>query len=81
MKKIAVAIVLVVCALGLGCATKYPTAPLRMTDVTVQMDKSQVRAVLGAPYGVVGSKRFENGVVEIWEYRGNLGVPQIQIYV
>ncbi len=33
------------------------------------MTKQEVRHKLGEPYNGIGSKRFQYGIVEVWEYR------------
>lgn len=49
--------------------------------LTIGDDKAKVEKILGAPVNVIGSKRFEYGVVEVWSYeqwRATVGVDSIE---
>jgi hypothetical protein len=45
----------------------YRDIPLH--TISVGMSKSEVRSALGNPYNVIGSKKYKEGIVEVWEYR------------
>lgn len=44
----------------------YNKIPLHL--ITIGDDKNKVESTLGAPINVIGSKKFENGIVEVWSY-------------
>lgn len=43
--------------------------PVPFHRISIGYDKTQVEAALGPPPLVVGAKRFEDGIVEVWEYQ------------
>jgi len=45
----------------------YRDIPLHM--VSVGMSKNAVFEKIGKPYNVIGSKKYKEGIVEVWEYR------------
>ena len=56
-----------------GCAyhqfdkSLYREIPLH--TISIGMTKDQVNERLGKPYNVIGSKKYKEGTVEVWEYR------------
>jgi hypothetical protein len=45
----------------------YRDIPLH--TISVGMSKSEVHSALGKPYNVIGSKKYKEGTVEVWDYR------------
>ena len=56
-----------------GCTYKqydekhYRNIPLHR--ISVQMNKEIVLKKLGEPYNTIGSKKYSEGIIEVWEYR------------
>lgn len=69
-------IALIVTALVSGCTfihqdfdkygKNYEKIPLHL--LTIGDTKEKVQETLGEPINVIGSKKFENGFVEVWSY-------------
>jgi len=45
----------------------YREIPLHA--ISVNMSKDTVLQKMGKPYNVIGSKKYKEGIVEVWEYR------------
>lgn len=46
-----------------------PSGKIRLEDLTIGMSKEQVKFQLHrGPDNVIGSKRYSNGVIEVWQY-------------
>jgi len=45
----------------------YREIPLH--TISVGMNKDNVLEKMGKPYNVIGSKKYKEGTVEVWEYR------------
>ena len=43
--------------------------PIRLQNIHLGMSQDEVVQKLGKPFNVIGSRKFEKGEVEIWEYR------------
>ncbi len=80
MFKKMVILLTVLILLTIGCAgcpgysawcrsSGYPIEQLRLYNIEIGMAKGKVIENLGEPYNVIGSKTFESGIVEVWEYR------------
>ena len=67
-------VVVVFVFLTIGCGGFYrscgrPIDDIKLYKLEIGMSKEKVIENLGDPYNVIGSKRFDEGVVEVWEYR------------
>jgi hypothetical protein len=49
---------------------RYQFQHVQLNKLQLGMTKTEVEQTLEMPpYNVIGSKRFPNGIVEVWEYR------------
>jgi len=68
-KRMATVICLVVGGLLFTSCPSRPTRSIALYKLTLGMTKLEVLDELGDPFAVIGSKAFEEGTIEVWEYR------------
>ena len=74
MRQIGVAITIALaslsCQVMLGDFDKYGKnyAPIALHRLSIGDPKGQVEESLGSPVNVIGSKRYPDGIVEVWSY-------------
>ena len=85
MSKVRMLLIIAYVLMTMGCMAsvdppQYPMVKVDLSPLQIGMSKQEVIEAIGKPYNVIGAKRFENGVVEVWDYRC-YGANVVQYYI